>query len=190
MMDRSWLFHHEWLRNPLQVGAIAPSSASLGAAITRGLGPTASQVLELGPGTGVFTRAMIEQGVPATRITAIEASSAFASSLARMQPQIHVVRGDASRLCKLLPNQNRTVKTVICGLPLLSMGLPTVYRIIHDSFQLLSDDGEFRLFTYGPNCPVPGAILDRINLDAERSGVVPMNLPPAPVFTLTRRAIA
>lgn len=188
-MRRTGHFHCEWLRNPLQVGAIAPFSASPGATIMQGLGPEGGHVLDLGPGTDVF-RAVTERGVPAVRITAMEASNIFATSLTQVSPEVHVHREDASRLRKLLPRQDGTVKTVVCGLALLSMPVPKMYRIMHDSFQLLTDNGKFRLFTYGPNCLVPDAILRRLQLGAQRSDFVLMNLPPASVCTLTRRSIA
>jgi phosphatidylethanolamine/phosphatidyl-N-methylethanolamine N-methyltransferase len=41
-------------------------------------------------------------------------------------------------------------------------------------------------FTYGPKCPVPAAILQRLGLKAQRVDFTLMNLPPASVYVLRR----
>ena len=180
------LFVREWLRNPLRVGAVAPSGAALASAITSGLGAADGPVLELGPGTGAFTSALIARGIPPDQITAVEASPGFASSLALRFPQIRVRQGDAARLAALVSFDRGTVKTVICGLPLLSIPTTTTYRVMRSCFDLLSDDGAMRLFTYGPRCSVPKPVMARLGLVSQRHAFVPMNIPPASVHILRR----
>lgn len=77
-----WLFGREWLRAPLRVGAVAPSSARLADAMTQGLAATCGPGLELGPGTGVFKAALLRRGIPAAQVAVIEASESFAGALA------------------------------------------------------------------------------------------------------------
>jgi phospholipid N-methyltransferase len=184
------LFGREWLRSPLGVGAVAPSSRALGRAITQGLSAESGPVVELGPGTGVFTRALLERGIPAARIAAIEASEGFAQALSRALPEVTVIAGDAARVRHLSPFGAGGAGVVVCGLPLLSMPPGKVLRILAGSFASLRPGGAFRLFTYGLSCPVPGATLGRLGLSAQRAATIPLNMPPASVYVLRRRGEA
>lgn len=180
-------FAVEWLRNPGRVGALAPSSAGLARTITDGVSGNSGPVVELGPGTGVFTERLLALGVPCARLAAVEASHAFVSLLAERYPDLTICHGDAAQVGALVPFETGTVRTVICGLPLLSMPLPWVFRIMRNSFDLLREDGEFRLFTYGPRCPVPAGIKERLGLRSDRHDFVALNMPPATVYTLRRK---
>jgi phospholipid N-methyltransferase len=181
------LFGREWLRSPLGVGAVAPSSLALAEAITQGLSDEHGAILELGPGTGVFTRALLGRGIPTTRIAAIEASEGFALALSRQLRGVTIIVGDAARVRCLSPFPRGEVGTIICGLPLLSMPQAKILRIVGGSFKALRRGGELRLFTYAASCPVPSGILDRVGLVARRSAFVPLNIPPASVYVLRRR---
>src|SRR5665213_207255 len=95
------------LARPKNVGAIAPSSPALAKAIAQQIDPSIpGPVLELGPGTGVVTEALIDRGVAPERITAIEYDADFAKLVAQRFPKVHVVRGDAFDLKKTLGNGN------------------------------------------------------------------------------------
>lgn len=180
-------FGREWLLSPGQVGAIAPSSAALGRAICDGLTAAHGPVLELGPGTGVFTRALLDSGIAPAQIAAIETSAGFAEALADRFPGVAVIQGDAARVRHLSPFGAGGAGVVICGLPLLSIPPAKVLRILAGSFAALRPDGTFRLFTYGPRCPVPPPMLLRLGLVARRSAFVALNMPPASVYSLTRK---
>lgn len=179
-------FGREWLRAPLRVGAVAPSGSALAKAMADGLSEADGPVIELGPGTGVFTRALLARHIPAERITAIEVSGGFASALALRFPGVWVVHGDAAQVRRLAPLGPGAAGVVVCGLPLLSMPPGKVLRILAGSFTLLRPGGAFRLFTYGRRCPVPGAILDRLGIIAQRSHFVSRNIPPATVYVLSK----
>lgn len=181
------LFGREWLRAPLRVGAVAPSSAKLARAITDGLRPADGPILELGPGTGVFTSALLARGIAARKLAAIEASEGFASSLARLHKEIAVIHGDAARVGHLNPFGPAAAGAVVCGLPLLSIPPAKVLRILAGSFWALRPGGEFRLFTYGPRCPVSAPILSRLGLVAHRASFVALNMPPASVYVLKKK---
>ncbi len=76
---------------------------------------------------------------------------------------------------------------VVSGLPLLSLPRRTVIRILLSAFRHLRVDGAFFQFTYGPGCPVPSVVLDRLGLRAQRIGRCIANLPPATVYRISRR---
>lgn len=182
------LFGREWVRAPLQVGAVAPSSARLARAITDGLTAASGPVIELGPGTGVFTAALLDRGIPADRIAAVESSPDFAAALARRFPRVTVICDDAARLRRLSPFGPGGASVIICGLPLLSIPPAKVLRILSGCLAALRPDGELRVFTYGPRCPVSRAMRARLGLMAQRGAFVPLNLPPATVHVLRRAA--
>lgn len=178
-------FWREWVKAPLKVGAIAPSSSGLARAITNGLSATDGPVIELGPGTGVFTSALLARGILGECIAAFEASSGFASALTNQFPEVRVICADAARIRHLYPFHAPT-NVVVCGLPLLSMPPGKVFRILAESFAVLRPGGSFRLFTYSARCPVPRATLGRLGLVARRVAFVPLNIPPASVYDLRR----
>ena len=182
-----WLLGREWLRSPLSVGAVAPSSARLADAMTQGLTATCGPVIELGPGTGVFTAALLRREIPAAQVAVIEASESFAAALALRFPQVAVIHDDAVRIRHVTPFGLGAADLVICGLPLLSMPQAKVLRIVAGSMRVLKPDGELRLFTYGQRCPIPAAMLSRLGLVAQRRAFVPLNMPPASVYAVVRR---
>lgn len=184
------LFGREWLRSPLHVGAVAPSSAALARAITHGLTGDDGPVIELGPGTGVFTAALLERGIPPERIATIESNQVFAAALAKRYPQITVIGGDAARVRHVTPFGPAGAALVICGLPLLSMPPEKVLRILGGSLAALRPGGELRLFTYGLRCPISSAMRSRLGLVAQRTAFVLLNIPPATVYTLRRQGRA
>lgn len=180
-------FFWSWTSDPLRVAAIAPSGESLARVMTREIGPSDGPVLELGAGTGVFTRALLAQGVRESDLTLVEYGSDFMRMLQMRFPQARVLWMDASQLgqYELFPETN--VGAVVSGLPLLSMSPRKVMSILTGAFGTMRPTGAFYQFTYGPRCPVPRPILDRLGLKATRVGGTVRNLPPAAVYRITRR---
>ncbi|MCC1494028.1 class I SAM-dependent methyltransferase [Cognatishimia sp. F0-27] len=182
----AWMFGREWVREPRKVGAIVPSSQALARAITEGIGPQDGPVIELGPGTGVFTAALLQRGLPADQIAAIEANPTFADALRLRFPGVAIIHGSATRTHSLTPFAAQSVGTIICGLPLLSIPPQITFRILHSSFVALKPGGTVRLFTYGHKCPAPQNMLKRLGLTSRRLQFIPMNVPPASVFVVER----
>lgn len=189
VFERSDLQHFlkSWAGNPLRVGAIAPSGVSLARLITSEISVESGPVLELGAGTGVFTRALLVRGVAESDLTLIEYESEFARLLDLRFPKARVLRMDASQLMKHKLFEPESAGAVVSGLPLLSMPPRKVIAILSGAFAYLRINGAFYQFTYGPRCPVPRAILDRLGLKAVRIGRTIRNLPPAAVYRITRR---
>jgi len=187
--DRS-MFLRSWARDPLRIGAVLPSGRALAELMTAQLSAADAPIVELGAGTGVFTRALIRRGVPEHRLALVEADPEFAHRLVFRFPQARVLNMDAARI-----NQidsffgDRQVGTFVSGLPLLSMPVQRVAAIIGMAFRHhLRRGGAFYQFTYLPCCPVSKRILDRHGLKAERVGWVLANLPPATVYRISRKA--
>ncbi|MFC5740773.1 class I SAM-dependent methyltransferase [Dyella tabacisoli] len=182
-------FLRAWLRDPRSIGAVAPSGPALTRLMTAHIGQLDGPVIELGPGTGVFTRALLEGGLPIDRLALIEADPHFADALARRYPQARVLSMDAAQLGQTHPlfGEERAC-AIISGLPLLSMPTEKVIAILQGAFdQQLHADGVFYQFTYGPRCPLSDSTLQQLDLVAVRVGSALLNLPPASVYRFSRR---
>jgi phospholipid N-methyltransferase/membrane protein DedA with SNARE-associated domain len=180
-------FFRAWLKAPLRVAAVVPSGRALAAAITAEIGPDSAPVIELGPGTGAFTRALIARGIPESQLALVEAGPDFAALLRDRFPGAQVLCMNAARLGAADPFDGEKAGAVVSGLPVLSMPPKTVIGILNGAFGHLRPDGAFYQFTYGPRCPIPRAILDRLGLKAVRIGRAVANVPPAAVYKITRR---
>ena len=180
-------FFRSWISDPLRVAAVAPSGDHLARMMTQDIRPSDGPVLELGAGTGAFTRALIARGISESELTLVEYGSDFMRMLQFRHPQARVLWMDASQLAQYDLFDGAPVGAVISGLPLLSMSPRKVMLILSSAFKYLRSGGAFYQFTYGPRCPVPRPILDRLGLKAVRVGGTVRNLPPASVYRITRR---
>lgn len=182
-----WRFYQAWRANPKGIGAVLPSSAALATAITREIDPAHGPVIELGSGTGVFTRALRARGIAEEALTLVEMDRAFAQGLRREFPDAHVCCLDAGRLAGEPLSYGSGAGAVVCGLPLLNMPLRQQVGILRGAFAHLRPGGAVYLFTYGLRCPVPQRMLDCLGLRARRLQTVVLNVPPAHVWKITRR---
>lgn len=173
---------------PRRVSAVAPSGAALAELITSEIDPRHGPVLELGPGTGVFTEALIARGIDEADLTLIEYGADFARLLADRFPAARILRADAARLAAQALFPHEKAGAVVSGLPLLSMPPRKIASILIGTFAHLRTGGALYQFTYGPRCPVPRPLLDRLGLKATFVGRALANIPPAAVYRITRRA--
>jgi len=183
-------FLQAWRANPKSIGAILPSSSRLAAAITKDVTPSSGPCLELGAGTGSFTRALVARGLTHAQLTLVEMDSQFATQLRKDFPDAYVYEGDATKLANVPLFADGLAGVAVCGLPLLNMPVKQQIGILRGTFAQLRANGYMVLFTYGPRCPVGQRVLDRLGLRARRVSTVIANVPPAHVWKITRRPIA
>ncbi|MGX1788866.1 class I SAM-dependent methyltransferase [Bosea sp. NPDC055332] len=183
----AWSFFRAWLAAPLRVAAVAPSSSALAELITQEITPATGPVLELGAGTGAFTRALIARGVAERDLTLVEFGSDFARLLEMRFPAARVRWMDAACLREAGLFDAPVVGAVISGMPVLSMPPRKVIAILRGAFGYMRPGGAFYQFTYTTRCPIPDAILMRLGLRATRIGSTLRNLPPAAVYRISRR---
>ena len=179
-------FAREWVRAPLKVAAAGPSGEALARLITQEISPSSSPVIELGPGSGVFTRALLRKGVPERRIALVERGDLFLDELKRAFPKAHIHAIDASNLRHRRIFSDEQAGAVVSGLPFLSMPTIKVYSILLGAFRNLRHDASLYQFTYGRRCPVSPVILARLGLVTQRLGWTVRNLPPASVYKISR----
>ncbi|UVK37576.1 hypothetical protein LHFGNBLO_004633 [Mesorhizobium sp. AR10] len=175
--------------DPLRVASITPSGAALAKLMVSEIAPGTGSVIELGPGTGVFTRALIRQGVSEEKLILIEKGADFAAMLRQRFPRARLLCIDAAEIGDAIDAGAAPAGAVVSGLPLLSMPLKTVTAILAGSFAHLRDDGCFYQFTYGPRCPIPGKVLEGLGLEATRIGRTLRNIPPAAVYRISRQPV-
>ena len=186
-MNDAVQFLRAWIADPRRVASITPSSSALAALITSEITPQTTPVLELGPGTGVFTKALLARGIPPERLLLVEREAKFAAMLEERFPGVGVLTMDATDLGRVDLFDGEPVKAVISGLPFLSMPARAIIGVLDGCFAHLSADGSFYQFTYGARCPVPRLILERLGLKALKIGRTFSNFPPATVYRFRRR---
>ena len=177
------LFVRQVLLRPQQVGAIAPSSARLAAAMAARLSPATGPVIEFGAGTGRITQAILDRGVRPQDLTLFEMNPDFAAALRARFPGVTVhqtMAQDATRLCQ--PGAG----AVVSGLPLLAMKPEVRQEILAAAFAILRAGGTYTQFTYGPKPPVDATLQAALGLRAEKGRAVWFNLPPARVYHFAR----
>ncbi|WP_410001560.1 class I SAM-dependent methyltransferase [Rhizobium leguminosarum] len=181
------LFFRAWLSAPLQVGSVTPSGRALSSLMTSGISADTRTVIELGPGTGVFTDAMLKRGVAESNLILIEYNQRLAREPRLRFPAARTIQMDATQLRKVSLLPSAPVGAILSGLPLLSIPMRKVIAILDGAFSHLRQDGAFYQFTYGLRCPIPRPVLDRLRLRATYVGGTFANVPPAYVYRVSRR---
>jgi phosphatidylethanolamine/phosphatidyl-N-methylethanolamine N-methyltransferase len=185
-LDDELQFIRSWIDKPLRTGAVMPSSKALARAMARRIDPNATgPVIELGPGTGPVTAALVERGVDPSRLVLVEYNPDFCRLLRTRYPTATVIQGDAYRLRRLLETYlKEPAAAVVSSLPLLTKPLRTRLRLMADVIALLRPGAPLVQFTYGVVPPIPKTLA---GISAEASSLVWLNLPPARVWVYRGR---
>lgn len=180
-LDDEMQFIRSWIEKPLSIGAVMPSSKTLARVMASYVDPQSSgPVIELGPGTGPVTEALVAQGIDPKRLVLVEFNPDFCRLLRTRYPSATVVQGDAYRLRRLLDTfVKEPAAAVVSGLPLVTKPLRTRLRLISDAMSLLRPGAPFIQFTYAMVPPIPRELS---GIKAEASELIWMNLPPARVW--------
>jgi phosphatidylethanolamine/phosphatidyl-N-methylethanolamine N-methyltransferase len=180
------LFFRRWLANPLQMGSIVPSSAALCRRLVAQTHYADDEaVLELGAGTGVISKALLEGGLPAERLFVVEIVRDMANHLRAQLPGANVVEGDARRLPALIPAEwHGKIGTVVVGIPLVLLPFEEQRRFI-DAIEAVAPKRGFILYSYCVTSPLP---YQQHKLVAKREAWTPLNFPPASVWRYTPEA--
>ena len=151
-LSDSTLFLREWFVDPQRTGAVAPSSPQLAAAMARWLPRNPdSYVLELGPGTGAVTDALLKRGLREDRLVAIERNPTLAKLLRKRFPGARIIAGDAWELDVLLadlPRQITSVGAVISSLPLANFKTEEAEALAGKIRKVLEPQGTWVQYTY------------------------------------------
>lgn len=181
-------FLKSWLDKPLVTGAVSPSGKALARMMARYVDPSQDGlVLEIGPGTGPVTEALIERGVAPSRLVLIEFNQEFVPLLKRRFPGVTVVRGDAYAARQTLDGLlAEPLIATVSSLPLLTKPVRQRVRLLEECFAMSRPGSPFIQFTYGLAPPIPREAIGLTT--AAGSPRVWLNLPPARVWIYRRPA--
>jgi phosphatidylethanolamine/phosphatidyl-N-methylethanolamine N-methyltransferase len=174
-------FFRSLIEKPLTVGAVAPSGKALARVMANYVDPAVpGPIVELGPGTGPVTEALVERGIDRARLTLVEYDPEFCRHLRQRFPGVHVVQGDAYNLKHTLASVlNEPAAAFVSGLPLFNKPLKMRLDLLDQAFTLMKADAPFVQFTYNAISPIPRS---HGRVRAEASGRVWRNFPPARVW--------
>ena len=184
-LDDEVRFIRSWIERPLTVGAVTPSGKVLARTMARYVDPNSSgPVVELGPGTGPVTEALVKAGVEPSRLVLVEFDPTFCRILRARYPEATLVQGDAFSLRRLLETLLlQPAAAVVSGLPLITKPLRMRLRLIRDAFDLMVPGAPFVQFTYSVASPLPKRLG---GVSVEASERIWMNIPPARVWEYRR----
>src|SRR5688572_8523405 len=169
-------FLRTWMEKPLTVGAVAPSGKALARVMAGYVDPAIpGPIVELGPGTGPVTEALIERGIEPTRLTLVEFDPMFCTLLRDRFPGVRVVQGDAYDLANTLAGVlAEPAVAFVSGLPLFNKPLKLRLTLLDQAFRLMRPGAPFVQFTYHAISPIPRS---HGRVRAEASGRVWRNFP-------------
>jgi len=180
-LDDEVRFIRSWIERPLSIGAVTPSGKILARTMARYVDPSSTgPVVELGPGTGPITEALVRAGVDPARLVLVEFDPTFCRILRNRYPEATLVQGDAYSLRRLLETLLiQPASAVVSGLPLITKPLKMRMRLLRDAFDLMLPGAPFVQFTYSVASPVPKRLG---GFSAEASERIWLNIPPARVW--------
>lgn len=185
-----WAFFREWLKSPRRTSSVSPSSPQLARHMIAELPERTRRVIELGGGTGVFTRALLAWGIEPGQLLVVELNTTLSALLERDFPGVEIAQGNAAELEALVASSrfglDGPADAVFSGLGLLAMSQSVQREILAASFGCLGPEGCFIQFTYGHTNPVSPQVLTELGLHVRRGATTWRNLPPATVFVYTR----
>ncbi|EOP49611.1 ribosomal RNA adenine dimethylase [Bacillus cereus VDM053] len=187
-------FLHEFIKHPKHTGAVAPSSKILAKKMVNIIDfNRAKCIVELGPGTGVFTKEIMKRKTKETIFLLIEINEVFCKELTRKfknEQNVIVIQGSAENIKKYMKELNIDyIDYVLSGLPFTSLPEEVSKRILNNVMEAIHENGEFITFQY--SLVKKGFIqhfFPEITLEK-----VWLNFPPAYVFSCKkglRRAYA
>jgi len=173
------------VRAPRHVSAVTPTSRQTAIEMARPVDPGSGlPVLELGPGTGPITRAILDRGVPPENLYAIEHSAELCAHLEKAFPGVNVINGDAFDLDATLNGHDVPLfDCVISGIPLLSFGAKRSNALVSGALDRVPAGRPLVQITYSSKAPLEP---DDAGIRWHRAARVMRNLPPASVWLYTR----
>lgn len=181
------LFLEQFLRHPQQIGSIIQSSAFLERRVIAAADiASADVVIELGPGTGGMTRAMLDALRPEARLLSIEINPHFHEQVSRIDDERLIAHlGSAADIRAIAASHGLAAPdTVVSGIPFSTMSPELGTQIIAEVAALLADSGRFVAYQFNPRV----ASLARPILGQPAVGTELLNIPPMRVFRWSKPA--
>ncbi len=183
--DDELRFFKGWIDKPKAVGSIVPTSSVTARRMASVINPNSGlPVLEVGPGTGVITRAILARGIKPENLYAVEYSEDFVGHLRRHYPGVNVIQGDAFNLDKTLgEDRNLVFDSVISGVPLLNFPVARRISYLNSLLDRIPVGRPVMQLTYGPLSPIPAG---RGDYTVKHFDFVIRNIPPTQLWIYRR----
>jgi phosphatidylethanolamine/phosphatidyl-N-methylethanolamine N-methyltransferase len=180
-------FFKTWATSPIKMGSVSPTSRALASLMVKHAGPDPSgYTLEIGPGTGVVTQALLAAGIPPDRIVSVEYDKDFCRLLRKRFPGMAIMQGDALDLDRALGEyRDVTCSAVLSGLPLLNVPRAKRVPYLESLFDRLVPGGKIAQLSYSP-VPPQDAVPGRFTVQGSKW--VTLNFPPGRVWVYRRPA--
>lgn len=185
-LNGSWLHFKRFLSSPKLLASLVPSSRHLARLVADNVElPTGTFVVEIGAGTGTITRGLIDAGIPAERIVAVEIDPELAAHLRQTVADLTVLNCDVFDLPKRLPKTvEGRIGAVICGVPGSLLSPVQQRRLVDLIYSLLPDGVPFLAYSHRLGSPLPEAAL---GIQGRRVGRTVRNVPMASVWAYSRK---
>lgn len=183
--DEEIRFFKGMMQGPRTVGSIAPTSAITARKMASIVNPDSGlPVLELGPGTGAITKAILARGIAPENLVAIEYSTGFYQDLISHYAGVHFINGDAFDLDNTLGVlRGQTFDCVISGIPLLNFPMQARVALLESVLDRLPPGRPFLQISYGAVSPII-ANPDRYHI--KHFDFIVRNIPPAQLWMYRR----
>ena len=185
--DDELRFFKGWIDKPKAVGSIVPTSSVTARRMASVIDPNSGlPVLEVGPGTGVITRAILARGIKPENLLAVEYSEDFVRHLKKHYPGVDVIQGDAFDLDKTLGDKRDMIfDSVVSGVPLLNFPVTQRIAYLEGLLKRIPAGRPVVQLTYGPLSPIPAG---RGNYTVKHFDFVIRNIPPTRLWIYRRPA--
>ena len=181
LLNGQFAFFQEFLKHPLQIGSIIPSSRFLERRLLEVSGiASAKTIVELGSGTGGTTRAILNGMPQHARLLSIEINPHLYASVSRISDDRLIAHlGNACELKKILFMYDMgSPEVVISGIPFSTMSHRTGSQVIEAVSSLLSPNGRFVAYQVSKRV----ASLCRPFLGTGQMEVELLNIPPIRIY--------
>ncbi len=179
-VSNEWRFLRTFLAKPWRVASPVPSGRRLAESIAAQIEFNDSDpILELGPGTGSVTDAILARGIAASQLIAIESDRDFAEFLRLRFHQCRILEGDAFALDSVLRQAgcDQPFGAIICGVPVLNQPLHVRRRLLRTALRWLKNGSPFIQFSYGARPPIPPSDEECVHHAAiVRQNILPMHI--------------
>lgn len=179
--DEEIRFFKGWIDGPKAVGAILPTSSITARRMASVIDiHSGLPVLELGPGTGVITKAILNHGVKPSDLYSVEYSQDFTEHLRKTFPDVNILQGDAFDLDAALgAKSNLQFDSIVSAVPMLNFPMERRVWLVENLLSRIPRGRPLIQITYGPMPPVPAG---KGNYAVQHYDFVMRNVPPAQLW--------
>ncbi len=176
-------FIKQFWQDKKMVGAMSPSSKFLAHKMLKNIDfKSVKLIVELGPGTGVFTKKLLEKMPKDSKLIVLELNTDFYNLLKReiQDDRMVLLHESAENIAEYVKNEGFLFADyVVSSLPLANFPKKLIETILKESYNILKNRGKYVQFQY--------SLLSKKNLEKQFDSVhisfTPLNFPPAFVYT-------